>query len=404
MDDYEVKKMVSDEFITRLQAMNASGELDGYLCSQISKISLEPDWIIQGLTHNGLKGRIDTENNKKQFLNPMDAAVRLMIDEGIDPKIGLGILITGPLGLTERKFVVFLRGFPSNLEAISFQTSGNYNPQDIVRLILKYELNEELSTSFVEPHYDYVEQLQIDASEDKVEEALSLKIPKKKFHTPDWIRDASTQDDSQYILFSYGELNQVPPFSLLFASWCKALDVNKDTLVSLTIIGKQSGRVAIWDNQRKVAFFTIVEKESLEEIARKYYLSLWSSGEEKVGPPIKTREVVVGPKKSQPSLKDQADTVSSDQSDMIAQLHKKLVDIQEQLREFSLSELLIRIEAIESQLTLQKDASQSLRHSESQVIDSQSQLRLKEVIARLEGIANKLEELEARIQQIQKME
>ena len=389
--------------------MNASGELEGYLSSQITKISLEPDWIIQGLTHNGLKGKIESEYNRKRFLIPMDLAIRLMIDEGLDPKTGFGILLLGPKGLTEEKFVVLLRGFPQHLEASAFQTSGKYNPQDVIRLIIKYELNEELSTRFIEPLSDYVEQIRIDSSDDRVTEALALKIPKKKFHAPDWIRDATAKEDSEFLLFKYGELNQVPPFSLLFASWCLGLDLHKanpNLLIAMTLSGDSTRRTAIWDSNRNVALFAILKNESLEDIFQRYFLSLWVSGKEKVSPPIRTREVIVGPPKTETTETQRVETDQSDKDenaktkDEFSKLQKKIDHIQKRLNEVSISELLIRLENIEAQLTLHKSDSSIIQESEFRVINPQSQERLKDVISRLEVIATRLEELDDRIQQI----
>jgi hypothetical protein len=399
--------MVSEKFITRLQAMNSSGELEGYLASQISKITLEPNWIVQGLTHNGLKGNIESEYNKKRFLIPMDLATRLMIDEGLDPKTGFGILMLGTKGLTERKFVVILRGSPQHLKALAFQTVGKYNPQDIIRLIIKYELDEVLSTRFVEPLSDYVEQIQIDSSDDKVTEALALKIPKRKFRAPDWIRDATAKEDSEYLLFKYGELNQVPPFSLLFVSWCLGLDLYKttpDLLIAMTILGDNTRRAAIWDPQRNVAFFAILKNEPLEEIFQRYFLSLWISGKEKISPPIKTREVIIGSSETTTEQKKEIESDKSDKDslakDEFFQLQKTISHIQQRLDELQISELLIRLENIETRLVLDKEGASVMRHSDSHAIDSQSQERLREVISRLEALANRLEELDNRIHRI----
>jgi hypothetical protein len=335
-----------------------------------------------------------------------------MIDGGIDLKKGFGILILGPIGLVARKFVVFLRGFPKYLESFSFQTSRDYNPQDIMRLILKFELNEKLSTRFVEPYSDYVEQLQIDSSEDRIIEALSLKIPEKKFNATKWIRNASTEEGTEYLLYRYGDLNQIPPFSLLFANWCLGLNLknNPDMLVSLILMGEKLGRVTIWDNPRKVAFFSLQRKESLEEISRRYFLSLWSSGKERIGPPIKTREVIIGVQPNKTELKKpfKIDQVVSDGllkvEDKLVNLHKKVIYLQKKLDEFSISELLIRLESIESKLASVESESPTLNHSDSQVIDTQSQKRLKDVIYRLEAIASRLEVLDNRIEKISSKE
>jgi hypothetical protein len=389
--------MVSEEFITRLQAMNASGEIEGYICSQISRTTLEPDWIIQGLTHNGLKGRIDTKANRKQFLTPMDLAVRLMIDEGLEPTTGMGIIILGQKGLTERKLVVFLRGFPEHQEVLTFQTSKGYNPQDIIRLILKYELNEVLSTQFIEPDSNYTEQLKTDTLEEKVLEALTLRIPKKKFHAPTWIRDSSNQEDSEYLLYRYGDQNQIPPFSLLFTSWFLGLDYD-DVLISMILREKESCRSAIWDTNRGIAFFAIFRNESLEEIARKYLLSLWSLEGEKIGPPIKTREVIIESRKlstmsEEDSRTDQAvyePSIKAD--DTLPDLEQKIAQIRERLDEISIPQFLMRLENVEAELS-------SLRN-EFPLIDSQMQERLNGVLVRLEAMVKRLEELDERIEQI----
>lgn len=405
MGNKEVMWMVSEDFIIRLQAMNASGELEGYICSQISSVKLESDWIIQGLTHNGLSGQIDSDKNRKQFLMPMDSAIRLMIDEGLDPTSGLGIVILGSQGLTERKFVVLLRGCSQHLEALAFQITSGYNPQDIIRLIIKYELNEELSTTFIEPFLDYIEQLRYDSSEGDIVEALSLSIPKGKFNLPEWIRDASMHEDSQNLLFRYGELKQVPPFALLFASWCLGLDSQKsirNRIVSMTLIGEKSKRIAMWDGPRGISSFAIYKTLLFEEIARKYFLALWSSGQEKLSPPVKTREVIVSPGKK---VTKEKEDIPPDQYDMkthadFVELKDTIDHIRQKLDEFSISELLIRLEDIESQLSTQTDVAPTLHRDETRIIDPQIHERLKVVIARLEEIARRLEELETRIGRI----
>jgi hypothetical protein len=416
--------MTMDEDIeAQLQALHASGDFLGYLCSRLPDAGLQTGWVERGLTAKGLKGALKTKSNQERYIIPADQAVRLMSDRAIDTPRRSGLLITGEQGLVEDKLVVFLgdlKESPSGGKHVVTFWSTGYSPHDLVRFVVRHGLRESTSAEFREPNIDYVEQLRTDFSDKMVAEGICLKIPGGKFNPATWIKESvkGSSDPSEKVPFHSGKMKQTPAFALLFSRWLLDMDLYqnlKKGVSSCLLVREDALEVAIWDSPKGLATFAIFVKTSLEEVARKYLLPAWIAKGQRIEPPTKTREVVVShPKADRPPVKPTKKAAgppaySPVQESEMKDILDQIEGLENRLDDVPLEDLLRRLESVETRARKLVEVFSELRKLEGRQEsekpgdkDSLSLLRasLNEIVGRLESLGSKLEDIEKRASKI----
>jgi len=416
--------MTMDEDIaTRLQALHASGDFPGYLCSRLPDTGLQTGWVERGLTAKGLKGTLKTKSNQERYIVPADQAVRLMSDRAIDAPRRSGLLITGDQGLVEDKLVVFLgdlKESPSGGKQVVTFWSKGYSPHDLVRFVTKHGLRESISAEFQEPNIDYVEQLRADFSDKMVLEGICLKIPPSKFNPATWIKESvkGLSDPSEKVLFHSDKLKQIPAFALLFSRWLLDMDLYqslKKGISSCLLVREDALEVAIWDSPKRLATFAIFVKTPIEEVARKYLLPAWLAKGQRIEPPTKTREVVVStPKTDKQSVKSTKKGVETPASIQVQDSEMKdildqIESLENRLEDVPLEDLLRRLESVEIRARKLIEVFSELRKIEGRQESEEPgdkatlslvQTSLHEIVGRLESLSSKLEDIEKRASKI----
>ncbi len=413
---------IDEDIATRLQALYASGNSLGYLCSRLPDTGLQTGWVERGLTAKGLKGTLKTKSNQERYIAPADQAVRLMSDRAIDTPRRSGLLITGEQGLVEDKLVVFLgdlKESPSGGKQVVTFWSKGYSPHDIVRLVIKHGLEESISAEFEEPNIDYVEQLRADYSDRMVMEGISLKIPTGKFNPATWMKESvkGLSGPSDEVLFHTDKLKQIPAFALLFSRWLLDLDLYqslKKGIASCLFMREDALEFAMWDSPKGLATFVIFVNNPLEEVARKYLLPAWLAKGQSIGPPTKTGEVlVITPKADAPSVKstkgvETPPAVQAQESE-IEGILEQMEGLESRLEDVPLEGLLRRLESVEDRARKLIEVFSELRkiegRQESEKPAEKTSLSLvreslNEIVGRLESLGSRLEEIEKRASEI----
>ncbi|MHA2378687.1 MAG: hypothetical protein ACXADO_09220 [Candidatus Thorarchaeota archaeon] len=418
--------MTMDEDITtRLQALHASGDFPGYLCSRLPDTGLKTGWVGRGLTAKGLKGSLKTKSNQERYLVPTDQAVRLMSDRAIDTPRRSGLLIAGERGLVEDKLVVFLSDLkesPSGGKQVVTFWSRGYSPHELVRFVIRHGLRESISAEFQEPNIDYVEQLKTDFSDRRLLEGICLEIPEGKFNPASWIKESvkASGDSTDGVLFRSDKLKQIPAFGLLYSRWLLDMDLfqsMKQGVSSCLLVREDALEVALWDSPKRLATFATFVKTPLEEVARKYLLPAWLAKGQRIEPPTRTREVVISqPKRDEATVKTTMKEVETPVSMQVHESNMKGIleqveSLENRLEEVPLGELLRRLESVESRARKLVEVFSELRKMEGSPDSGEPrdkatldlvQTSLHEIVDRLESLGSRLEDVEKRASAIVK--
>ncbi len=407
---------MNEEAITRLQAMYSSSEVLGYLISQLPEKGLKSGWVEEGLLVKGLQESSSSKFNQENYIEPTQEAVHLMADRAMDAPGRTGIFILGEPGLDSPKLVVVLSDdprAPGRAKLVTTIWLRDYTPHDLIRLVLKYLLREQLSPVFEEPNLDYIEQLRIDAIEWEAAEAISLSIPGRKFNTSIWIKQAIQHPDDDYqIALRFGKLRQIPAFALLFSRWLIDLPIFEDLNngIAAAIFRKEdSVELAIWDNPRELATFAVLLDTDVEDITRKFLVPAWFESGDRIQPPIRTREVVVGKPsrsivegvKQSFSLKEPPMPVISEEERRAAEALTKLVDdLRTRMEKFPVEDIIQRLEMVENQSQILGE------HLSSEMMTGEfsgdESIAVGMLQNKLGHMLDKLEELTERIENIEK--
>lgn len=420
---------MDEEIETRLQALRKSGEIVGYLCSRLPDTGLQSGWIERGLTAKGLKGTLKSKTNQERYLAPTDQSVRLMSDRAMDAPRRYGLVVLGERGLTKSKFSVFLsdqKGSPSGGKHVAAFWFQEYTPHDIVRFVIRYGLGESLSAEFDEPNLDYVEQLKTDFSDKKVREGICLQIPKDKFDPANWVKKSMrrTDDTEGEVLFRSDKLKQIPAFALLYSRWLQDLNLfqsMKQAVSCCLFVREEETEVAIWDLPRRIATFAVFSSEPLEEITRKYLLPAWLAKGQRIEPPTRTREVVVGlpdsdtaeDAPSRESVRTETETTVPVriEASAIGDLASQIESLEKRLDKVPVEQLLGRLESTEARARKLVEAFSELQRTRTSAVSHEprnkatqehAQKSLKEILNRLEELGSKLEEIEKRASRVLK--
>jgi hypothetical protein len=376
---------MSSDIITRLQALFHSGDITGYIHSNLPADSLKTGWIEKGLLSKGMKGQLRDKHNQESLVVPADRCTRLtrdMTDGGY-----ASIAIIGSKGLRERKFAAMVyenEGFQS---LIAFQIQ-NKTPLEIIQLLLQ-ALDREISDHQEEPNLDYVEQFRIDAGERIVKDALVLSLPKEIAKISEWIKATIQEKSSDSILLRHGSSKDLSVFSALLTRWVNGLELFRETksaIAACMFVKKKDMDVCFWDSSQRIASFTSIVSTNVEEIGRKYLLPLWMIPGDSLKPPPRKKEVVLDPRPSKKKVKPEVTRTESS---------VEIEDLRRRLDEVSISDLATQLESIETSLRTSSNT-QTLDKGGLEALQS----RLSENIDRIETLAKRLVELEKRIKKI----
>ncbi len=379
---------LSNDIATHLQALYHSGQISGYIHSNLTEGSLKTGWIEQGLLSKGMKGNLRDKNNQESLVIPADRFARLARDLG--GMEDAAFVIIGSKGLTTRKFAAMVFRLQESQSLIAFQIQKT-SPHDIVRFLLQNVLGKKVNPHFEEPNLDYVEQLRMDASEGELDEMIVLTLPKKQSKMSEWMKEALLSPSSESIEIQHGTYNTIPKFAALVTRWLTGLELFKSTpssIASMVFVGQKTMNACFWDQpQRKVAFTTF-NRDDIEGLSRKYLTPLWIVPGESVESPKPTREVTVEPRKV---------VASSKKPTHIDRPEKPILPSTKDA-EKTLANLSRRLDSIESQITSSKiDTGVTMKDRGSlDVLHS----RLSDNIERIESISKRLNDLEKRIKKI----
>jgi len=376
---------MSSDIITRLQALFHSGDIIGYIHSNLPVDSLTTGWIEKGLLSKGVKGQLRDKHNQESLVIPSDRFSRLTKDM---PDAGYAnIVIIGTKGLRENKFAAMVYENEGIQSLIAFQTK-NKTPLEIIQLFLQ-ALGRPTSDKREEPNLDYVEQLRIDAGERIVNDAMVLSLPKEISKISEWIKATIQEESSSSILLRHRSSKDLPVFSALLTRWVTGLELFRETRSAITaclFVKKKEMDVCFWDSSQRIVSFASIGSSNVEELGMKYLLPLWMVPGDSLEPP-KKREVVLEPrpvKKQHVKVEESSPGVE----DTIRALRRRLDEVSISDLESQLKSIEERIQSIPDAPSLDKVGFETL------------QSRLAENIDRIETLAKRLVELEKRINKI----
>ncbi|MFW9891294.1 MAG: hypothetical protein ACFFFO_03785 [Candidatus Thorarchaeota archaeon] len=382
---------ISKDLSTRLQALYHSGEVSGYIYSKLPEDSMKTGWIEQGILSMGMKGKLRDKHNQESLVIPADRFARLVRD--MSSPGAANILVIGPKGLTESKFVAMVLGKKNSQSIIAFQVQ-NQSPLEIIRFLLEYGLGKNVSKSFVEPNLDYVEQLRMDTNEKLVNDVLVLSLPKASTKMTEWIKAIVQEGSSEDLLIRHGSSKDLPIFSALLTRWITGLELFRgirSAIVACVFVKDGIIDVCFWDSPQRIAAFASITGVGLEEISRKYLVPIWMVPGDSFRPPKKMREVVLEARVSQ-EPKKAASTREELSSDDVK---RSLESLRSRLDKLSLSDFEKRLDVLESKF----DTTSGSSTVEKGSLDA-LQTRLAENIDRIEILTKRLLELEQRIKKI----
>ncbi|MFX0108207.1 MAG: hypothetical protein ACFE7R_07980 [Candidatus Hodarchaeota archaeon] len=390
---------MTDDLLTRLQAMYADRHISGYLGARLPLGSLPDNWVEKGLIFKGLKGRMTTAANRARYVSPVQETIQLMIDRAMLDTGRIGFFILGSQGLEKEKFVIILRDDSepelNKKQAVAFW-SRDYTPLDLACLISKYCLSEDFKSSYEEPNIDYIEQLKIDASDNKLKEAICLSIPKAKFNTSKWIKSAIENSKDSGVIYQYGKLRDTPAFGLLFSRWFTDLELQRsmrDPVAALVLAKEKVIEVSVWDMPRRIALFLVFKKEGVDEITRRLLLPAWAAPKEKIEYISKITSAAAD--SSQVVLP--ADETDNDVEPTV-KIEKAIKLLEKRMDTIPIDTLFQRLGALEQEIeTLVKQLDSSAEPSEGSATMTLLRNRLNATVERLEKLSDRLGELESRV-------
>ncbi|MBD3406402.1 MAG: hypothetical protein GF411_09850 [Candidatus Lokiarchaeota archaeon] len=396
---------MTEELMTRLHALYLSEEISGYICSKLSDSSVNPGWVESGLILKGFEGLLKDESIQQEYVIPTEQSINLMIDRGMDLVNKTGLIIVGSQGIISEKLAILFtddKKKPNRKLAIAFRLEG-YTPQDIGRLISKYELEIPLMSEFHEPNIDYIEQLKIDVGNGYVTDAFALSMPRGKINPTKWIQE-SLEEKSDDVIFRTNKLEMSPIFALLFSSWIldfKAYQELKKGIIAAVFMQESHNEMIIWDSSRKYAIFAVINDISLEEITHRYLLSSWLSTKEKMKPPSKTKEVVLETETvdtpTRPIVSAKRDKTSTKEH----VIQERIDAISTKIEKLEAAEMSRRLGIIEKNLEELKASEEShdaisLSPDITTMIDV-FRKRIDSVVMRLERLVERLDDTERRL-------
>jgi len=253
---------MSEDIVTRLQAMYHSEQLSAYIVSKLPKGKLTTGWIEQGLLSKGFTGNLQDKKNQVDLIIPIDRFTRLTRD--YDAEIDHGLFILGEHGLNNSKLINLVSNLnisPKNsINAIGFN-SNNIQTQELIRIILRFLSEKTESVIDEDPNLDYIEELVADSANGEVRHLLSLSLPSGTHKLADWIRKILKTDlKSEAVLAQFGDPNEIVPSVLLFSRWLLGLEIfrkTKNAIAAIILVCDSQIVSCFWDSPQNLATFAI---------------------------------------------------------------------------------------------------------------------------------------------------
>jgi len=375
-----------------LQALFNSGNISGFISARMPKEKLTTGWMEQGLLQKALTGKLQDKKNQEHLIIPADRFARLTRDLEGTTQSFVGLLIVGSRGLPKPKFYALVYCAPDDstqsMTIVAFWTKS-LNPKEIIRTIARYAFGRDRPTKVIEPDLDYIEQLRADVNTGSIQNLLSLRVKTGKQNITDWLRDAIRHVDRSRDVIAYaGNLDSLSRVALLFSRWITSLELykeNEDNIAAILMKFEDRMESCLWDGSQKLATFATINGTDIEYTVNRYISSMWAGLEDLGVSKSRMPEVVIRTEKlSTPSSR------------------KLKAEILQEKKNISLSDIVERIEALETRLSAldTSPADQPINLDQSiSIVRS----RLVDIIDRLESLTDRLNDLEARLKSVGKI-
>jgi len=356
---------MSEDIVTRLQAMYHSEQLSAYIVSKLPKGKLTTGWIEQGLLSKGFTGNLQDKKNQVDLIIPIDRFTRLTRD--YDAEIDHGLFILGEHGLNNSKLINLVSNLnisPKNsINAIGFN-SNNIQTQELIRIILRFLSEKTESVIDEDPNLDYIEELVADSANGEVRHLLSLSLP---------------------------------------SGTLEIFRKTKNAIAAIILVCDSQIVSCFWDSPQNLATFAIIEGVDIERVLRKYSLPLWYTSNDVTEDKPKGPQVVIKKRKrKQSQIQERVRSVERIVSDSVTPDSHSLTIVRTLLTEIinRLSPLISHIDVLEKRITkITKDTrKQSMsEHSENAIEEIR---RIEKETKILEDVSNRLRQMEKQIENI----
>lgn len=398
----EVFDTMSEDIVTRLQAMYHSGQVSAYIVSKLPKGKLTTGWIEQGLFSKGFRGNLQDKKNQETLVIPIDRFARLTRDYGTE--INLGLIILGAHGLDKSKLITLVSNQKNgSIDAIGFN-SGNIDTLELIRIITRF-LSEKIEFNIDnEPNLDYVEELLTDAANGDVRHLLSLSLPSGKHKLIDWLRKTLKSDlKSKSVLAQIGDHIEFSPSVLLLSRWLLGLEIfkrTKNAIASILLVQDSQIVLCFWDSPQNLATFAIIEETDIERVLRKYTLPLWYTSKDVTEDEPKGPKVVIEkPKKKESQIQKRVSSVTRLVSDSVPLDNQSITIVRTRLTELinRLSPLISHLDVLEKRITkiIRDTRSQSMSESYENATEDLRSIKNETKI--IEDVSVRLRQMEKQI-------
>ncbi|MDF1537523.1 MAG: hypothetical protein P1Q69_01290 [Candidatus Thorarchaeota archaeon] len=392
---------MTDGLSSRLSSMHAEGKILGHISVQTDANTLRAGWIEEGIVSKSIDGSIDEKENQRQYVIPLSSTVRHLVDRGLNTAGDAGIVILGEQGLDNDKFVLVFRVESDEGNIFRYVSAfwiRKYNPHEILRLFLKYELGQELSGTFSEPAIDYVEYLREQVSMNRCPEVFSLRIPENWKTSHAWINDILKARSNETTLLRHNPTNRSIPLGLLMSNWISEINTTLKIKnpVAACLFQRTSGLESFfWDGPGKIATVAIFEDSDVESLSMNLILPLWVTSKEPIYPPSKTKEGIA--REETDSLVP-SEAISSKMKELPPEYKIILSKAEDLMESVDVDDTFRRIERIEGVVGELEHMSTKEIKKPSSTRANQMESQLRKALDRLDQLVSSLDELEERIE------
>ncbi len=399
---------MSEDIVTRLQAMYHSEQLTVYIVSKLPEGKLTTGWIEQGLLSKGFTGNLLDKKIQEALVIPIDRFTRLTRD--YETEIDRGLFILGEQGLNKSKLVTLVsnqsNSTKNSVSAVGFN-SDNIQTHDLINIILRFLSEKTESKIDNDPNLDYIEELLADAANGYVSHLLALSLPSGKYKPIDWIRKILKTDlKSEAILAQFGNPHEIAPSVLLFSRWLLGLEIFKKTknaIASIILVHDSHIVSFFWDSPQNLATFSIIDGFDIERVLGKYTLPLWYTSSDVIEDKPKGPQVVIEKRKrKQSQVQESVRSVDKTASNSVIPDSQSITIVRSLLTEIlnRLSPLISHFDVLEKRVSkITKDTRKhSLsEHSENAIEELR---RIEKETKILEDVSTRLRQMEKQIENI----
>ncbi len=394
-------------FMELLQAMQSSGELEGFLCSQIPGGKLPSGWIENELLFQSLETPLRSEATTANYTVPADRFVRFFKQLDSSVESSLCFTIMGPAGLREKKSLVLVGEVcQSGSQQVLAARFSSLTATEICRLIASQVLGIRPGEDYREPGLDYLEGLRELVLSAEAGAALSLSIPK----ATTIVRKVFTQDYDQEsidgILLRAGQVSRLESFANTTLTWIDRTKKIQDQSTDAAVIVLRTFRrllLCLWDGPRGVVSFADMTGMSLEKLSISLLLPLWIAKGETIDLQNHVPRVLIDKEDGgTEAVERDATPIRYDES--LETISQELAALESRLNIVPLRNLSKRVLELEDRFDNIEGLTQSVSSDERRISAANSNLnalmtRLKKISGRLDKIADDLEVVSDRLKE-----